>query len=77
MSPQRRARPGSSLLVGPLYRGSEVTRQVRGLAGPLIKGCLFVVVTVLATRCSAVTIANIGVGASQCYTAQFTDVDRR
>ncbi|KAA5827141.1 MCE family protein [Saccharopolyspora hirsuta] len=46
---------------------------MRGLLGPLVKGAVFLVVTVLATSVLAVTIANRGIGDQATYTARFTD----
>jgi phospholipid/cholesterol/gamma-HCH transport system substrate-binding protein len=46
----------------------------RGIAGPLVKGIIFAVVTVLATGLLGVTIANTGVGDTSDYYARFTDV---
>jgi phospholipid/cholesterol/gamma-HCH transport system substrate-binding protein len=46
----------------------------RSLAGPLIKGIVFTLVTVLATALLAVTIANTGVGDTTDYYARFSDV---
>ena len=45
-----------------------------GLAGPLIKGLIFLVVTVAATTALGITIANTQVGSTIDYYAQFTDV---
>lgn len=47
---------------------------MRSLAGPLIKGTIFLVVTVFATSILGVTIANVGVTDTVSYTARFTDV---
>ncbi|MGH3517221.1 MAG: MlaD family protein, partial [Haloechinothrix sp.] len=47
---------------------------MRGLLGPLVKGVVFAVVTVLATWMLAITIANKGNGESVTYRARFTDV---
>jgi phospholipid/cholesterol/gamma-HCH transport system substrate-binding protein len=44
------------------------------LAGPLIKGIAFTLVTVLATALLAFTIANTGVGDTTDYHARFSDV---
>ncbi|GAA2992378.1 MCE family protein [Actinokineospora diospyrosa] len=44
------------------------------LRGPLLKGALFTVVTVLATLVLGVTIANKGTGDTATYQARFTDV---
>ena len=46
---------------------------MRGLLGPLVKGGIFLVVTVLATTVLGVTIANVGMGEKVTYTARFTD----
>ncbi len=46
----------------------------RGLLGPLVKGLIFTVVTVLATAVLGITIANTGVGNTLDYYARFTDV---
>jgi phospholipid/cholesterol/gamma-HCH transport system substrate-binding protein len=46
----------------------------KSLAPPLIKGIIFAVITVLATAVLGVTIANTGVGNTNDYRAQFTDV---
>ena len=51
---------------------SEVRRK--SIAPPLIKGIIFAVVTVLATTVLGITIANTGVGDTNDYSAQFTDV---
>ncbi|GAA2583200.1 MCE family protein [Actinomadura fulvescens] len=45
----------------------------RGLARPLIKSLLFVAFTGLATAVLAVSIAQTNVGATNSYTARFTD----
>ncbi|KAA9153518.1 MCE family protein [Amycolatopsis acidicola] len=47
---------------------------MRGLASPLVKGLLFLVITVLATGLLAATIANQSGGAAVSYRARFTDV---
>jgi phospholipid/cholesterol/gamma-HCH transport system substrate-binding protein len=47
---------------------------MRKIAGPLIKGVIFVLVTGLATAVLAVSIANVNVGDTLRYTARFTDV---
>lgn len=47
---------------------------MRGLAGPIIKSLIFVVVTVLATAVLAITIINGTVSGGKHYTAIFTDV---
>jgi phospholipid/cholesterol/gamma-HCH transport system substrate-binding protein len=44
------------------------------ITGPLVKGIIFAVVTVLATAVLGITIANTGVGNTNDYDAQFTDV---
>ncbi|MBM7773526.1 phospholipid/cholesterol/gamma-HCH transport system substrate-binding protein [Actinokineospora baliensis] len=44
------------------------------LRGPLLKGAVFTVVTVLATLLLAATIANRGTGDTAVYKARFTDV---
>jgi phospholipid/cholesterol/gamma-HCH transport system substrate-binding protein len=46
----------------------------RSLAGPLIKGSIFAIVTVLATAVLGFSIANTGVGDTTDYYAVFTDV---
>ncbi len=46
---------------------------MRGLAGPLIKSAIFIVVTGLATALLAVTIVNGGTSGGHTYTAIFTD----
>jgi phospholipid/cholesterol/gamma-HCH transport system substrate-binding protein len=46
---------------------------VRGLAAPLVKLIIFVVVTILATTVLAVTIANVNLSSATGYTARFTD----
>lgn len=48
--------------------------QLRGMFGPLFKGVLFALVTILATGVLAVTIANRGSGQDLTYQARFTDV---
>jgi phospholipid/cholesterol/gamma-HCH transport system substrate-binding protein len=48
--------------------------NVKGLAAPLIKSALFIVVTVLATVVLAISVANTGVGGADRYYAHFTDV---
>jgi phospholipid/cholesterol/gamma-HCH transport system substrate-binding protein len=45
----------------------------RSLAGPLVKGLIFTLVTVLATAFLALTIANTGVGDTAEYHARFVD----
>ncbi|MFL6123246.1 MCE family protein [Actinophytocola sp.] len=47
---------------------------MRKLAGPLIKGLIFVLVTGLATAVLAVSIANTNVGDTITYSARFSDV---
>lgn len=47
---------------------------MRNLAGPLIKGLIFVLVTGLATAVLAVSISNTSVGDTIHYAARFTDV---
>jgi phospholipid/cholesterol/gamma-HCH transport system substrate-binding protein len=46
----------------------------KSLTGPLIKGIIFAVITVLATAVLGITIANTGVGNTNDFRAQFTDV---
>jgi phospholipid/cholesterol/gamma-HCH transport system substrate-binding protein len=46
----------------------------KSITGPLLKGIIFAVVTVLATTVLGITIANTGVGDTNDYNAQFTDV---
>ncbi|WP_020668698.1 MCE family protein [Amycolatopsis nigrescens] len=46
---------------------------MRGIAGPLIKGVIFLLVTALATVALGITIANIGVSDTVSYTARFGD----
>ncbi|GIH18423.1 MCE family protein [Rugosimonospora africana] len=46
----------------------------KSIAGPLTKGIIFVIVTVLATAVLGLTIANAGVGDTTGYRAEFTDV---
>ncbi|HEY0641167.1 MAG TPA: MCE family protein [Pseudonocardiaceae bacterium] len=46
---------------------------MRELAGPLVKGAVFVLVTGLATAVLAISVANTGVGDTISYTARFTD----
>ncbi|MFG2820853.1 MCE family protein [Kitasatospora sp. NPDC048365] len=53
---------------------SEDRTRRRGLAGPLTKSLVFVVVTGLATGALALSIADTGVGRTVGYTARFTDV---
>lgn len=47
---------------------------MRGLAGPLTKLIIFVVITVGATAVLGLTIANANFGGSSDYSARFTDV---
>jgi phospholipid/cholesterol/gamma-HCH transport system substrate-binding protein len=47
---------------------------VRGIAGPLTKLVIFVVITVAATAVLGLTIANVNFGGSDSYSARFTDV---
>jgi phospholipid/cholesterol/gamma-HCH transport system substrate-binding protein len=47
---------------------------MRKIAGPLIKGLVFVLVTGLATAVLAVSISNTNVGDTISYAARFTDV---
>lgn len=47
---------------------------MRNIAGPLLKGLVFVLVTGLATAILAVSISNTGVGDALSYSARFTDV---
>ena len=47
---------------------------MRGLAGPLTKLILFVVITVAATGVLGLTIANADFGGTNDYSARFTDV---
>jgi phospholipid/cholesterol/gamma-HCH transport system substrate-binding protein len=47
---------------------------MRKLAGPLIKGLIFVVVTGLATAVLAISISNTSVGDTVGYAAKFSDV---
>jgi len=46
---------------------------VRGVAGPLIKLTVFAVVTVVCTTILGISIANIDTGATDGYSARFTD----
>ncbi|WEH36796.1 MCE family protein [Streptomyces sp. AM 4-1-1] len=46
----------------------------RGIAGPLAKSIVFVLVTALATTVLALSIADSGVGGGHTYKARFTDV---
>lgn len=45
----------------------------KSVAGPLIKGLIFAIVTLVATSFLALTIANTSVGATSSYYARFTD----
>jgi phospholipid/cholesterol/gamma-HCH transport system substrate-binding protein len=47
---------------------------VRGIAGPLTKLVIFMVITVLATSLLALTIANIDLRSASDYSARFSDV---
>jgi phospholipid/cholesterol/gamma-HCH transport system substrate-binding protein len=47
---------------------------VRGLAGPLTKLIIFVVITVAATAVLGFTIVNANFGSTDSYSARFTDV---
>ena len=47
---------------------------MRKLAGPLVKGLVFVLITGVATAVLAVSIANTNVGDTISYAARFTDV---
>ncbi|MGH3858175.1 MCE family protein [Actinokineospora sp.] len=47
---------------------------MRSLTGPLVKGLIFTLVTLLATTILAITIANRGSGDTAAYKARFTDV---
>jgi phospholipid/cholesterol/gamma-HCH transport system substrate-binding protein len=47
---------------------------VRGIAGPLTKLAIFVVITVAATAVLGLTIANVDFAGSDSYSARFTDV---
>jgi phospholipid/cholesterol/gamma-HCH transport system substrate-binding protein len=47
---------------------------VRGIAGPLTKLVIFMVITVLATSLLALTIANVDLRGSTDYSARFSDV---
>ncbi|WP_156756815.1 MCE family protein [Actinokineospora pegani] len=47
---------------------------MKSLTGPLIKGLIFTVVTVLATTILGITIANKGGGSTLAYFAKFSDV---
>ncbi|MEC3982413.1 MCE family protein [Amycolatopsis sp. H20-H5] len=46
---------------------------MRGIAGPALKGAIFLLVTVFATGVLAIVIANAGVADTVAYTARFTD----
>ncbi|OLT42577.1 ABC transporter substrate-binding protein [Saccharomonospora sp. CUA-673] len=46
---------------------------MRGLAGPLTKLIVFIVVTVLFTGVLAISIANVNLGSTSTYKARFTD----
>ncbi|MTD57759.1 MCE family protein [Amycolatopsis pithecellobii] len=46
---------------------------MRGLAAPLIKLTIFIVVTVLFTAILGISIANINTGSTKDYSARFTD----
>lgn len=46
---------------------------MRGLAAPMIKLALFIVVTVLATAVLAISIANTNLSSTNTYSARFTD----
>ena len=46
---------------------------MRGIAGPLTKLVIFVVITVTATAVLGLTIANVDFGGSDTYNARFTD----
>jgi phospholipid/cholesterol/gamma-HCH transport system substrate-binding protein len=47
---------------------------MRGIAGPLTKLVIFVVITVAATAVLGLTIANVDFGGSDSYNARFSDV---
>lgn len=47
---------------------------MRGLAAPLIKLSLFIVITVVATTILAISIANANLSSTDTYSARFTDV---
>jgi phospholipid/cholesterol/gamma-HCH transport system substrate-binding protein len=47
---------------------------VKGIAGPLTKLAVFVVITVAATAVLGLTIANVDFGGADTYSARFTDV---
>jgi phospholipid/cholesterol/gamma-HCH transport system substrate-binding protein len=47
---------------------------MRGLAAPLIKLALFMVVTIVATAVLAISIANTNLSSTNSYTARFSDV---
>src|SRR5699024_10150960 len=48
----------------------------RRFAGPLIKGTIFVAITVLATAILGISIANTGLRDTDTYTARFASVSR-
>ncbi len=47
---------------------------MRGLAAPLVKLALFIVITVVATTILAISIANANLSSTNSYSARFTDV---
>jgi phospholipid/cholesterol/gamma-HCH transport system substrate-binding protein len=47
---------------------------MRGLAGPLVKLTVFIVVTVVATTVLAISIANTNLSSTNTYSARFVDV---
>ncbi|WP_091457420.1 MlaD family protein [Actinokineospora iranica] len=47
---------------------------MKGLGGPIVKGLIFTVITVLATSLLGITIANKGTGDALTYRARFSDV---
>ncbi|GAB3910831.1 MCE family protein [Kibdelosporangium lantanae] len=47
---------------------------MRGLAAPLVKLSLFIVITVVATTVLAISIANANLSSTNTYSARFTDV---
>lgn len=53
---------------------SEGGERVKGLAAPLTKLTVFVVVTVVFTAILGVSIANVNLSGSDTYSARFTDV---
>lgn len=53
---------------------SQPGGNVRGVAGPLTKLVIFVLVTVAATGVLGLTIANVTFGGADTYSARFTDV---